>query len=84
MTAPHCPVCQRWNDPTGGADAHSGGCLNAGQPYPAPLLPPVRALEVIREILWPLADPDEQWTAGTIEEVAEIIERAGYGPRPKG
>jgi len=32
MTA-SCHVCGRWNDPTGGPDAHSGGCPNAGQPY---------------------------------------------------
>lgn len=34
MSTPHCPVCGRWNDPTGGKDAHSGGCPNTGKPYP--------------------------------------------------
>lgn len=34
MSTPACPVCGRWNDPTGGPDAHSGGCENTGKPYP--------------------------------------------------
>lgn len=33
MSTPACPVCGRWNDPTGGPDAHSGGCPNTGKPY---------------------------------------------------
>lgn len=39
MTTPHCPICGRWNDPTGGKDAHSGGCPNTGKPYPKPFVP---------------------------------------------
>ncbi len=38
-TRPNCPICGRWNDPTGGIDAHSGGCPNVGKPYPMPPVP---------------------------------------------
>lgn len=35
MRTPSCPVCGRWNEPTGQSpDSHSGGCPNTGQPYP--------------------------------------------------
>ena len=33
MTTAHCYICGRWNDPTGGPDAHSGGCENTGRRY---------------------------------------------------
>lgn len=33
MPTPHCYICGRWNDPTGGPDAHSSGCPNAGRLY---------------------------------------------------
>ena len=33
MATAHCFVCGRWNDPTGGPDAHSGGCPNTGKRY---------------------------------------------------
>ena len=41
MTTPACPVCGRWNDPSGGPEAHSGGCPNVGQPYPGIDIPDV-------------------------------------------
>ena len=32
---PRCPVCGRWNEPSGKSpDSHSGGCPNTGKPYP--------------------------------------------------
>ncbi len=40
----------------------------------------VSALKGIKDILWPRGDPDKQWTASEIEEVAEVLERAGLRP----
>ena len=34
MSTPHCFVCGRWNDPSGGPDSHSGGCPESGNRYP--------------------------------------------------
>jgi hypothetical protein len=30
---PRCFICGRWNDPTGGPEAHSGGCPETGKTY---------------------------------------------------
>lgn len=37
-------------------------------------------LESLRDTLWPPADPEQQWSADTIAAVADILDRAGYGP----
>lgn len=43
-----------------------------------------QALEAIREILWPATepDPDHLWDVEAIEDVARILLKAGYGPKP--
>lgn len=44
---------------------------------------PHKALRRLQEILWPLLDPDRAWSADTMHDVAEVLQHAGYGPRPK-
>lgn len=80
MSTPACPVCGRWNDPTGGPDAHSGGCPNTGKPYPgATLRKPEAAslgevmLALIEVPVDPDDDPPEAWlTDGRIPELAGV------------
>ena len=42
-----------------------------------------RVLLQIREILWPAADPDQPWEADTIEDVANVLDRNGFGRRKR-
>jgi len=35
------------------------------------------AIERVREILWPRDDPEQQWTADTLDRVAEVVMRNG-------
>jgi hypothetical protein len=54
MSTPHCPVCGRWNDPTGGPDSHSGGCPETGKPYPGSQPDPQRFVSMGTSVY----DPD--------------------------
>ena len=38
-----------------------------------------RVLLELRELLWPARDPDEEWSSDTIEEVACVLDRHGFG-----
>ena len=40
-----------------------------------------KILERLRDILWPPGDPDRQWSADTICEIADELVVAGYGPK---
>lgn len=52
MRTPSCPVCGRWNEPTGQSpDSHSGGCPNTGQPYPG-WVPPEPDPEPVEVFSW--------------------------------
>ena len=42
-----------------------------------------RVLLELRELLWPAADPDQEWDAETIELVAHALDRAGFGRRKR-
>ena len=52
MSTPSCPVCGRWNEPSGQSpDSHSGGCPNTGQPYPG-WTPPEPDPEPVEVLSW--------------------------------
>ena len=42
-----------------------------------------RLLLQISEILWPADDPDQQWEVDTIEHVANVLDRNGFGRRKR-
>jgi hypothetical protein len=37
-------------------------------------------LEMIREILWPVEEPERSWSPDTMEEIADVMVRSGRGP----
>jgi len=37
------------------------------------------ALEAIRDILWPVDDPERSWTPDTTQEIADLMESIGRG-----
>jgi len=37
------------------------------------------ALRSLRDVMWPPEEPDREWSADTLEEVAHVLESAGYG-----
>lgn len=49
-------------------------------------LSPAETLTLIRDVLWGPdgTDPDREWDSDTIDEVARLVERAGFGPRRGG
>lgn len=40
-----------------------------------------KALHDVQEILWPVGNPDAEWSSETIEDVARALVRHGFGPR---
>lgn len=39
----------------------------------------LNAAAELRAILWPAEDPDADWSADTLDAIAETLTRAGYG-----
>lgn len=68
---PSCPVCGRWNEPSGQSpDSHSGGCPNTGQPYPGWRRPdPSRFVAVGSFVFDPDWEPVEvlSWDVYTVQ-----------------
>lgn len=83
MTTPACPVCGRWNDPTGGPDAHSGGCPQAGKPYAGaePLKWDVQSLieRIKEEIIEDALDGTVPATVRDYSELHDFVDANGYG-----
>jgi hypothetical protein len=43
------------------------------------------ALERIRNILWPDGNADHEWSSAEVEDIANVMRAAGFGPeRPPG
>ncbi len=40
-----------------------------------------RIVMAIQETLWPGGDADFEWSADTVQEIAAIMERCGFGPK---